>query len=417
MADKLMSNTFEFIGTISPCKETDKFKPYETMRYNNSDWGNKHIKFNAVCGNNRHLVEVSALVNVADPDSMTIYTYGKSGVDNDGNKFKGENLRIPFKDRFKEDIISQVAEYRKFVVDTELPSRRFQLEKAIDKFKDGSITDEQMNNLDVHSLEECEKAYAESKKKHHEFISAYDFIDFLNKFVNNEKIKNMKFKITGTYELTYNEKSDIWYRSLSVQRIYRQNDDAEITSAATFGFVFDENAVDDNDFDETKKIHINGYIGQYLNNYKKFCFSPMTLTIDGNGSDTNYKKALGFKKKFVFSPEDDDHKYREIGLVCNMLNGSQEVELTEDMLSDEQRENLEFGLITMEDIKKELGKPVFGDRVQDIVIDKLARGYSGGSKPTAYTEKDFAKPHIESETTDTADDDEEDIFNEDDLDI
>lgn len=416
MADKLMSNTFEFVGTISPCKETENFKPYETTRFNNSDWGSKHIKFNVVCGNNRHIVEVSDLVNVVNPDGMTIYTYTKDSVDDNGNKIKGESLSVSFTDRFKEDIISQVAEYRKFVVDTELPSRRYQLEKAIDKFKDGSITDEQMNNLGVHSLEECEKAYAESKKKRHEFISAYDYIDFLNKFVNNEKIKNIKFKISGMYELTYNEKNDIWYRSLSVQRIYRQNDDAEITSTATLGFVFDENAIDDNDFDETKKIHINGYIGQYLRKYKKVFFAPLTLTIDGNGSEANYKKALGFKKKFVFPAEDDDHKYREIGLVCNMLNGSQEVELTEDMLSDEQRENLEFGLITIEDIKKELGKPVFGDRVQDIVIDKLARGYSGGSKPTAYTDKDLAKPHIESETADITDD-EEDIFNEDDLDI
>lgn len=417
MAEKLMSNTFEFIGKISPCKETDNFKPYSTTRFNNSDWGKKQIKFNVACGNNRHLVDVTGLVNVANPDTMQIYTYSKSGVDNDGNKTNGEQLVIPFKDRFKEDIVSQVAEYRKFVVDTELPSRRFQLEKAIDKFKDGTITGEQKENLGVHNLEECEKAYAESKKKRHEFISAYDFIDFLNKFVNSDKIKDMKFKISGTYELSYNEKNDAWYRNFSVQKIYRQADNVETVSSATFGFVFDKNAIDDNDFDETKKIHINGYIGQYLSNYKKFFFSPMALTIDGNGGEVNHKKALGFKKKFVF-PNDDDYDYREIGLVCTVLNGSQEVELTEDMLTDEQKENLEYGLITMEDIKKELDKPVYGDRVQDIVINKLARGYSSGAKSVAYTEKDFAKPHIENDNvSDNTDTDDEDIFNEDDLDI
>lgn len=417
MAEKLMNNTFEFIGKISPCKETDSFKPYSTVRFNNSDWGKKKIKFNIACGNNRHIVEVSDLVNVVNPDVMNVYTYSKSGVDNNGNKIDGENLIIPFKERFKEDIIAQVAEYRKFVVDTELPSRRFQLEKAIDKFKDGTITDEQMNNLGVHNLEECEKAYTESKKKRHEFISAYDFIDFLNKFVNSDKIKDMKFKVSGIYELSYNEKSDVWYRNFSVQKIYRQTDDAEIVSSATLGFVFDKNAIDDNDFDETKKIYINGYIGQYLKNYKKLFFAPMPLTIDGNGSEANYKKALGFKKKFVF-PDDENYDYREIGLVCTVLNGSQEVELTEDMLTDEQKENLEYGLITMEDIKRELGKPVYGDRVQDIVIDKLARGYSSGAKSVAYTEKDFAKPHIESDNvSDNTGTDDEDIFNEDDLDI
>ena len=36
MAEKLMNNTFEFVGKISPCKETDSFKPYSTVRFNNS---------------------------------------------------------------------------------------------------------------------------------------------------------------------------------------------------------------------------------------------------------------------------------------------------------------------------------------------------------------------------------------------
>ena len=93
-----------------------------------------------------------------------------------------------------------------------------------------------------------------------------------------------------------------------------------------------------------------------------------------------------------------------------MLDGAQKVELSEDMLTDEQKENLEFGLITMDEIRKELGKDIFGDRVTDIVIDSLCRGFSGGAKDTAYSDKDFGKPRIETADTD----DEEDIFEEDD---
>ena len=80
------------------------------------------------------------------------------------------------------------------------------------------------------------------------------------------------------------------------------------------------------------------------------------------------------------------------------------------MLSEDQKENLEFGLITMDEIRKELGKDIFGDRVTDIVIDSLCRGFSGGAKDTAYSDKDFGKPRIETADTD----DEEDIFDEDD---
>ncbi len=399
-----MNNTFEFVGKILPCKATEKFKPYSDIKFE-SGWAKKTIKFNMVCGTNRHTVEASSLYNSQDLDAMTIYTFSKGIVSESGERIKGEKMTVSFKDRNKPEVIDKVAEFKKFVVDTEISGRRYALEKAIDKFKDGSVTDEQMENLGVHNIDETKTTLEESKKKKHEFISEYDFVDFLNKLVNSDKIKNMLFKVTGTYELEYSEKDDRWYRHFSAQRISRVTDNSEIVSHGTFGIIFGREAVDDNDYEATKKYHINGFIPQYLGSYKKTFFSPITLTIDGNGDEKAQKKAEGFKKKFVF-PENSEYDYREIGVVCDMLDGAQKIEVTEDMLTDEQRENLEYGLITMEDIIKELGKDVYGDRITDIVIQSLARGYSSGAKETAYTEKDFCKPHIET-------DDVEDIFDED----
>lgn len=402
-----MNNTFEFVGKISPCKETDKFKPYSETKFD-SGWAKKQIKFNIVCDTNRHLLEVSSLYDSKNTDKMKIYTFSKGTTSDSGEKVKGEKMEVSFKDRTKPEIIEKVAEFKKFVVDTEVPKRRYNLEKAIDKFKDGSITDEQMESLGVHSIDECEKALAESKKKKHEFISEYDFVDYLNKFVNSDKIKDMTFRVTGDYTLEYNEKNDVWYRKFTVTRIYRTDETAK--SQVTLGLTFGKEAVDDNDFDDTKKIHINGFLSTYLSTYKKNCFCPITLTLDGNGDEKAEKKALAFKKKFAF-PDTCDCDYREIGLVCNVLDGAQRIELTLDELSDEQRENVEFGLTTLEEIKKELGKDIFGERVTDIIIDSLARGYSGGAKDTAYSDKDFGKPRLETNTVDT---DDEDIFDEDD---
>ena len=113
----MISNTFEFVGKITPCKETENFHPYENIRFPDSDWGKKSIKFNVKCGNNRHLVEVSQLVYAKNPDSMMIYTFTKGSTSSDGVKTKGEKLEISFKDRFKQEIIDKVAEYKKFVVD------------------------------------------------------------------------------------------------------------------------------------------------------------------------------------------------------------------------------------------------------------------------------------------------------------
>lgn len=399
-----MNNTFEFVGKIVPCKETEKFKPYSNTVFD-SGWAKKQIKFNMVCGNNRHFLEASSLYNSKNTNNMTIYTFSKGATSDSGDKIKGEKMEVKFSDRFDPDIISKVAEFKRFVIDTEIPKRRYNLEKAIDKFKNGSITDEQMESLGVHSIEECEKALAVSSKKRHEFISEYDFVDFLNEFINSEKIKDMVFRAVGDYTLEYNEKNDTWYRKFTVTRIYRAADDEEAKSAATFGIIFGRDAVDDENFDESKKMHINGFLSTYLSTYKKTCFCPTSFTIDGNGDEKAEKKAMGFKKKFTF-PDSCDCDYREVGVVCNILDGAQKVEITEDMLTDEQRENLDYGLITLDDIRKELGKDVYGDRVTDIVIDSLARGYSGGAKDTAYTSDDFSKPSAFVE-------DVEDIFDED----
>lgn len=399
-----MNNTFEFVGKIVPCKETEKFKPYSNTVFD-SGWAKKQIKFNMVCGSNRHFLEASSLYNSKNTNNMTIYTFSKGATSDSGDKIKGEKMEVKFSDRFDPNIISKVAEFKRFVIDTEIPKRRYNLEKAIDKFKNGSITDEQMESLGVHSIEECEKALAVSSKKRHEFISEYDFVDFLNEFINSEKIKDMVFRAVGDYTLEYNEKNDTWYRKFTVTRIYRAADDEEAKSAATFGIIFGRDAVDDENFDESKKMHINGFLSTYLSTYKKTYFCPTSFTIDGNGDEKAEKKAMGFKKKFTF-PDSCDCDYREVGVVCNILDGAQKVEITEDMLTDEQRENLDYGLITLDDIRKELGKDVYGDRVTDIVIDSLARGYSGGAKDTAYTSDDFSKPSAFVE-------DVEDIFDED----
>lgn len=402
-----MYNTFEFVGKIMPCKETESFKPYREIMFKDSEWGKKSISFNIVCGTNRHFLDISELIN-KDMSKSKIYTFGKSMTDESGNKSKGEKLTINFGDRLKPENIEKVAEFKKYVVDTEVPGRRYLLENAIDKFKEGTITDEEMNKLGVHSADECETALAESKKKKHEFISAYDFIDFLKKFVNSDKIKNVVFKITGNYELEYNEKDDRWYRHYVPQRIYRAADDAEQISHLNLGLTFGREAVDDTDYGETKKYHINAYISQYLSQYKKNWFSPITLTVDGNGDEKAEKKAIVFKKKFNF-PESCDCDYREIGVVCDIIDGAQILQLTEDMLSEEQKENLSFGLITMDEIRKELGKDIYGDKVTDIVLEGLARGYSSGAKDTVYTDKDFVKPYIGG----TTDDDGDDIFADD----
>ena len=392
-----MANTFEFIGKIVPCKETEKFKPYGTERFPNSDWGKKFIKFNMVCGTNRHLVEVNCLMDCEHGmDNSKIFTFSKGSVNSDGTTNKGEKMTVDFKDRFNGDIVEQVANFKKFVLDTEYPGRRFGLEKLRDRIKDGGeISEEESTKYNVNNLQDIEKELEISDKRKHVFISEYDYIDALNKFVNNEEIKNMKFRVRGTYELDYNEKDDKWYRHFYVQSIYRAKDEEEPISIGKFVVAFDKNAVEDTMFEETKKIKIIAYVPQYLGKYKKTFFAPIVFTIDGTKDE---KMAKFFAKKFNF-PDTYDDDYRELGVVCDILDGAQIMEITYDDLTEEQKENVDFGLCTLDDIRAELGGNKYGDRVTDIIFTGLGRGYTNGSKPTKYVKNDFCKPHNEAEIT------------------
>lgn len=399
-----MANTFDFIGNIVPCKVTDNFKPYEKRTFD-SGWSKTTLKFNVACGNNRHFLEVGCFTP-ENIESSIIYTTKCTQSEDGGRSY--DNIEVKYNDRTKSDIVNSIAPFKKFVVDTEIPKRRYQLESALEKFKDGTITDEQIAEIGVSSLEDCQIEYDKSCKRKHEFIWEYDFIEYLNKLINSSTIKDYKWHITGTYELEYNTEKDQWYRKFKPQRVYRALDSDEYKSQADFVVVFGKDAVDDSSFEETQKLRINGFIGQYLGKpYKKICYAPMTFTVDGSTGERAKKMAMGFKKKFTF-PDDYEGEYREIGITTTVLDGSQEVELTEDMLTDEQRENIEFGLTTLEDIKKELGKPVFGDRVTDIVVTGLARGYSNGANNTVYTVEDMGKPTVKFDEV-------ENLFDEDDI--
>ena len=133
----------------------------------------------------------------------------------------------------------------------------------------------------------------------------------------------------------------------------------------------------------------------------------ITIPVPSNDADEKTKKRTeAIKHKFMV----EDDTFKEYGAVVNMLNGAQKVEITEDMLTDEQREDLDCGLITMDDIRAELGGNVYGDRIREYQFIKPARGFTKGRQDTVYTEDDMViKPLVD--TTEEM----EDLFEDDEL--
>lgn len=380
-------NTFKMTGTLGLPKETEKFKPY-SERTSDSGWQMNKLRVNATCGDNRHMLSIDA--GYWKDEHGDIYVFTKGGVDDNGNKIKGETIKIPFKDRLTDPRLSEVAEFRKFVVDTEVRGRRYALQNALDKIKEGKeITAEELAAMGVESESEISVEFEKSKKKRKEFISEKDFIDHIKKVVESGKYKDKLFDISGNIVSELNRQNGQFYTKYVPNRIYLAASDAEPMCEADIKLYYGKDGLDTLSVEEKGKYYLNGYVFEYNSETKKNDLPvPVTLVLDKEnpGREKWDKIVSKFLKYFTV----DGDEFKEMGLKVKMLNGAQKEELKIEDLDEETQENIELGLITIEDVKKELGiSNVYGDRIQEYRIDGLMNGYSKGAVDTTYVEDDF----------------------------
>lgn len=398
---------FEMTGKLSISKETEKFKPWDERKYD-SGWVKRRLLFNVTCGDNRHMLSVDD--GSFEDGHGDVYTFTKSTVDESGNKKKGESITIPFKERLTSPRIAEVAEFKKYIFDLEKPGRRYGLEKAAERLKEGrNLTDEELKNLGLENESEVTEALENSKKKRHEFITKWDYAEFIKKVIDSGKYSDAKFFIRGNGEYSYSENNERVYESYVPTRIYLAADDSEESSTATVNILFNSESLDTMSADEKKKYYVNGWMMEYDNNRRGNIPVPVTVTIPLPSEDTDQKakrRIESLKHKFTV----DDESIKEYGVVVNMLNGAQKTEITEDMLTDEQRDDLDCGLITMDDIRAELGSSVYGERIREYEFVKPARGFTKGRQETVYTAEDMVIRPIEE----TLPEGTEDLFDDDD---
>lgn len=399
---------FEMTGKLNISKETEKFKPWDERKYD-SGWVKRRLLFNVTCGDNRHMLSVDD--GSFEDGHGDVYTFTKSTVDESGNKKKGESITIPFKERLTSPRIAEVAEFKKYIFDLEKPGRRYGLEKAAERLKEGrNLTDEELKNLGLENESEVTEALEMSKKKRYKFITKWDYAEFIKKVIDSGKYSDAKFFIRGNGEYSYSENNERVYESYVPTRIYLAADDAEESSTATVNILFNSESLDTMSADEKKKYYVNGWMMEYDNNRRGNIPVPVTVTIPLPGEDADQKakrRVESLKHKFAV----DDESIKEYGVVVNMLNGAQKTEITEDMLTDEQRDDLECGLITMDDIRAELGGSVYGERIREYEFVKPARGFTKGRQDTVYTAEDMVIRPIEGTLPDGV----EDLFDDDDL--
>lgn len=359
-----MANTITFCGKIRKIKENG---------YEEKEFGGglirRRLRFQAICGDSVQWLEATSLIWKDEPKNKII-TY--KTVENG----KDERIEIAWNERFNEDIINSVAGYRRYLIDTDTYSHRKEIENSGD-------------------ASEIEK----SRKKRKEFLHSSDFIDYLIKVLDNEKSRDMIFKITGTVEFSYNPEKDIFYRNFVPQKIYRVDDNTDQNCFGTTKLYFTSDAVEENDED----FIINAYAQYYNTTIKSNSFVPFPVKIA-----KDHPKAKGFKMLFNKA---EDGEVKELGVNVDFINGGKRVEITEDMLSEEQQELLSLGMITLDDIKSELGSTIIGDRVTETRLTGIAKGYTKGCSDTVYSPENLIEKPIKHEEVN---EEVVDIFDEDD---
>lgn len=373
-----MANTFSFVGYLKPIKDTETWKSFTVTDFN-SGWMNERLVFNVIAGSNRHRVEINA-GRWKEESKNTIYGFTKG----DANK-KGEAIQIPWSKRNDPKVIDDMAGWKVFTVDTDTYQHRKELEEA----------------------GETEALEAANKKRKH-FLAGTEFCEYVNRVVNSEKIKDMKFRVNGNITYKYSEKNDRYYSAYEVTKIYRVNDDEKVASDVNIEFYFAEGAMDNSTYEDTGVAIVNGFTPYYDATTKKTWYCPIDLAMRFGVDESGLKKIKGWKKTF---DKFEDDEIRKVNLACSQIDGAERVEITYDDLDDETKENIDFGLTTLEDAIAEAGGSMIGDSIHEIRIDKLGRGSSKGSETTVLTLDDMKKKPFKEEIVETVVDDKEfDLF-------
>lgn len=394
---------FDLVGKLRLGQESDKFKPYQERKFD-SGWANRTLMFNAICGDNRHMLTIQG-GTYPDRNDYKIVTFSPSTTDVGGTRHSGERIEIPWKDRFVKNNIDKVAEFRKYIVDLEKYGRRRLLEQYTQKIHEGeSVTDEELKSVGLTDESELADALEKSLALKKEFLTQWDQAEYMKKVLSSDKYKNELFYIRGTFTCQWSDSNQQWYTSMTPQKITLAKEDAEEYSKGSAVLYFGPGAVDDMSLEEKGKYFIKAYTMEYESTRKKNIPCEFQLVIpnkiphvNGINDGKDELRAKNLVSKFIV----EDDTVKELGVVFDILNGAQKVEITEDMLTDEERESIEIGLTTLEDIRRDLGNTVYGERIRENRYKKFSKGYgSGVRRDTAYTVGDLVIPPLADATSD-----------------
>ena len=276
-----------------------------------------------------------------------------------------QKIEVNWDDRFDEDVVSSVASYRKYTV------RACGIDKVFISAYDFNCY------LEEHISE---------------FTDRVRVIGDIKKNVYNGSINNV-FEITGIYDVKEDTKDMLRLHGT----VYFTKDD-----------------IDTSDWKSDKKILVNAYTREYIDADHKDNYVSQQFVFDASRLDLEnekHLKILNFRLKQLGLKLDGNKITNELkankvythSFVVNYVNGAEEIEFTENELTEQQKEAIELGIATLDDFKP--SGNIYGNRVIEYkIIDFDLKTFTKGLETAEDTMKEFTESIFNAPKPESIDD-------------
>ncbi len=355
-------NTFEFVGALTIKKDTDKSKGYEVTNYE-SGWCKEKLLLNVKADDSSQLVEVSDIYSTNSGYKLKKKTPKEKQAD--GSFKDGSELEIAWKDRNLQSILDKVSNGQKYILDFSNNKERYDLRITIEKLEKNEITEDDVKTqYETSDIIELKKKLEKLEGMKFEFLNKVDMIAKLKEEL--PKHPNIKFKVTGNINFYESMKTHNVGKNFMVKKIEKALDKDKVGLKGDIDIYFNEDSLNEDMFEDTKKYIINGYVKTFDSQLKQDIYLPYPLIVDASRLDMNNPQHKGRIDMLIspFKNCDEDIIY-ELQYKVKFARGAERKEITLDDLNEWQRMAVENGLEDFEKLKRELGGNTLGDRIDE----------------------------------------------------
>lgn len=259
----------------------------------------------------------------------------------------GNNIEVAWDDRLDEDVIKMVAGTKKFTVN--LGERK-------------------------------------------EFITEWDMIEYLEAALAGYEDDIV---VTGNFNLRpgSGKYSNQVYREFQIQNVFMPGEKDVPHLTMNLDLYYDKDSMDKSDLKTDGKITMHCYTPMWSKAdaaRKMFKIDTVLNTAVFDMDKPKHKAIHDYKMRYL---ETKSRNPVHMNWQLAVVNGAEEVEFSEDTLSEQQKEQIELGISKLEDFRR---GPIFGQRVNELrLVKPLLTGEFETCKTAA--ESDFTAREFEDE--------------------